>query len=299
MTALGIFIDLSKAFDCLTHDILLQKLSKYGIRGCELNWFESYLKDRKQYVEFEGVKSGTTLITTGVPQGSILGPLLFLLYVNDLVNASELFSYILYADDTTLFLSDNDHESLIFKANREVEKIAVWFQANKLLMNTSKTKFMVFSPKGTRQPNVNCTLQINGASIPQVNHTNFLGLTIDHKLNWDQHINAISRKISRGIGILSRLKSFLPTYTLQMLYNTLILPHFNYCCLVWGRATQNRLQKVITLQKRAIRICTKAQPREQSEPLFRMLDTLPLTKLVSFKTGLFMYKFSRDRQARF
>ena len=291
--AVGIYIDLSKAFDSLNHAILLQKLSAFGIRGVAYQWFASYLQDRRQYVHFRGSNSTITNITTGIPQGSILGPLLFLLYLNDLVQSSSLFKYVLYADDTTLFLSDDDVNSLIIKTNNELVNISNWFKANKLLINTSKTKCMIFNFNKTRSID-NVILKIDNEQIPQVDYTNFLGLIIDNKLNWDRHILCTSSKMSRNIGVLNKLKSLLPSHILFLLYNTLVLPHLNYCTLIWGRASKFRLNKIQILQKRVIRICSGAHYLAHCDPLFIELKTLSLEKLIVFKTAIFMFKMNHD-----
>ena len=135
---LGVFLDFSKAFDCLDHKILFDKLEHYGVRNEALMWFKSYFTDRNQYVVYEGVESDKMSITCGVPQGSILGPLLFLLYVNDVVNVSDVLLLILYADDTNAFLSGNDIDALIDTMNEELKKLVVWLQVNKLKLNVKK-----------------------------------------------------------------------------------------------------------------------------------------------------------------
>ena len=143
---LGVFLDYSKAFDCINHSILLQKLQYYGIRGVALDWFKSYLSNRKQFVYFNDTKSNYRDITCGVPQGSILGPILFLIYINDIVNISKILFPILFADDSNVFLAGKNPNDMIIKMNVELEKLVKWLQANKLSLNVKKTHFMFFGP---------------------------------------------------------------------------------------------------------------------------------------------------------
>ena len=147
---LGLYLDFTKAFDTVNHQILLHQLENYGVRGVVLKWFESYLSYRKQYVDFEGVKSKTGIIACGVPQGSILGPLLFLLYINDLSDVSSLLFSLLFADDSNMFISGKDPSELIKTTNVEIEKILIWLDTNKLTLNVRKTHFMVFRPSRRR-----------------------------------------------------------------------------------------------------------------------------------------------------
>ena len=227
----NIYIDLSKAFDTLNFDILLKKLEHYGINESAKRLIHSYLTDRLQYVEFNSYKSTYLPISTGVPQGSVLGPLLFFIYINDLPLMSNIFSMLMYADDTTLYCNIDQYvnEDVI---NVELAKLSEWLGANKLALNISKTKFMVFhtSNRAVQYPN----LKINNTDVEHVFEFNFLGVMFNSQMNWNTHINYIASKISRTVGTLYRLKDIYPQSVLLTLYNTLILPHFHYCLLLWG-----------------------------------------------------------------
>ncbi len=212
---INIYLDLSKAFDTLNHEILLDKLAYYGINGLALKLMESYLSNRKQYVEIEGVESDMLTIQTGVPQGSILGPLLFIIYINDIANSSDLFHLIVYADDTTISGSLNilsqqaETGELNNVINTELTKINDWLKVNKLSLNIGKTKFMIFhTPQKRKIPKLD--LRINNTSIEQVRYFDFLGIVLNENLNWTDHINKISNKISRNIGVINRIKHFVP-----------------------------------------------------------------------------------------
>ena len=147
---MGIFLDLSKAFDTVNHAVLLYKLEHYGIRGIVFEWFKNYLQFRKQAVRYKTTKSDSLTIGCGVPQGSVLGPLLFLIYINDISSCSHLLSFILFADDTNLFLSHHEIESLIRIMNEELKKVALWLTANKLSLNVNKTHLMIFKTRKKR-----------------------------------------------------------------------------------------------------------------------------------------------------
>ena len=208
---INLYLDLSKAFDSLSHEILLRKLLHYGICGAAINLMASYLKNRKQFVQFDGYKSDMKTICNGVPQGSILGPLLFLVYINDFPNASKVFNFLMYADDTTLYCcledikSDNKEQIL----NNELECVYEWLNANKLSLNVRKTKYMIFQ-KYKNNGIGELNLRISNDNIEHVNEFNFLGLHLNSKLNWDTHINIIEKRISRAVGIIKKLQLIFP-----------------------------------------------------------------------------------------
>jgi len=186
--SIGVFIDLSKAFDTLDHNILLRKLEHYGIRGLALQWFQNYLYNRKQCVTLNGATSSIQDIIYGVPQGSILGPVLFILYINDIVNCSDLLSFILFADDTTLLFSCKDFGQLNQIINVQLAKVSDWLKANKLSLNTKKTNFILFGNKRTGSvAGTTFSIVIDGNAIEQVDHAKFLGVVLDAKLNWKKH----------------------------------------------------------------------------------------------------------------
>ena len=217
----------------MNHEILLTKLKHYGLDDTACKVFQSYISNREQFVEYQNAKSNYLPIQTGVPQGSVLGPLLFIIYINDLPNASNIFNTILYADDATLITHldrrDNEHTKLL---NEELNKLNIWLKLNKLSLNTLKTKFMTFS-HGNKKYSVP-KLQIDNAELQYVNNFNYLGLILNSNLNWSGHIKKVTGKLAQTAGILNRLKYEVPMHILSIIYNSLILPHIMYAILLWG-----------------------------------------------------------------
>ena len=285
---LGAFLDYSKAFDCVNHDILLYKLEYYGIRGVALEWFRSYLSDRQQFVSFDGVESESSKIICGVPQGSILGPLLFLLYINDIANVSNVLFSILFADDSNAFLTGKNIETMINIMNLELAKLVIWLKANRLSLNIKKTKFMVFSNKPVLLYD-HCVMICN-QSIENVQYIKFLGVFIDRKLTWEHHIKYVKGKIAKAIGLLCRVRKYLNKSCLLTLYYTFLFPYLNYCIEVWGCAAQYHINSLITLQKKAVRIITSSKFREHTMPLFQTLNILTIPQLYLYRIGMFMFK---------
>ena len=231
--SLGIFFDLAKAFDTVDHTILLKKLENYGIRDTPLRWFYSYLDQRQQQVLCNGLFSKLRFVHYGVPQGSNLGPLLFLLYINDLPNSSSLLHFILFADDTNVFYSHKSLDNLMDLVNSELAAVADWFRANRLSLNLTKTNFIIFRSHRKPIPNQNFNISIDNKPILQVKSTKFLGVYVDEHLTWKEHIAHISNKIAKNVGILSRISYLLPRNIISNLYYSLIQPYLVYCNIVW------------------------------------------------------------------
>ena len=188
---IGVFLDFSKAFDTVDHKILLQKLEIYGIKNISLKWFESYLTKRTQYVAYNSIKSSRERDSCGVPQGSILGPLLFLLYINDLSSVSEYCYSVLFADDTDVFISGENINVLCNKLNEELECIHEWLCCNKLSLNVSKTYYMIFTPRNKTVHDID--VKKHSVNIERVYATKFLGVIIDSKLTWNPMLNIFAK----------------------------------------------------------------------------------------------------------
>lgn len=294
----GVFLDFSKAFDTVNHEILLKKLDIYGIRGMALKWLTSYLESRTQFVSYNGVQSIKDKVRCGVPQGSVLGPLLYLLYVNDMANVSTNILPILFADDTNVFIEGNNIDTIIEKMNLEMNKLVEWTIANKLSLNVDKTNYMIFKTKGKRVQS-RLSVNINNKPLKQVKSSKFLGVIIDEHLSWNEHTKYLKSKLSKAIGILCKARKVLNVSTLVTIYNSFIYPYLTYGVEVWGNAVECNIKPIITLQKRAIRMINSAHYRAHTPPLFKRLNLLPFKDVFTSSVAKVMFKIMKNLTPRF
>ena len=273
-------------------------MNTYGVRDSANLWFKNYLSDREQFVSINGTESGKQKMICGVPQGSVLGPLLFLIFINDLPNATD-FLTLLFADDTTFQVSDTDPAKLFDIANSELEKASVWFTANKLTLNVKKTKFMVFSEK---QFDIGYNkLQIGGTTIEQIGthcqqkYFKFVGHVLDDNLNWEGHVEHICRKLASANFAINSSKNFLPLHIRKTIYYSLFDSHLNFGNLLWGCAKNKLLKRVENLQKKCIRNIGLKSFRSHTEPIFKDLSILKLSERLSLSRSIFIHKYRNKK----
>ena len=320
---LGIFIDLSKAFDTIDHATLLIKLEGYGIRGIVNDLIKSYLTNRLQYTEMLGEKSDTLRIQFGVPQGSILGPLLFLLYMNDISNSSHLGSFVTFADDTNIFVIGRTKQDAYKRGNALLSSLQSYMRANKLHINMSKCCYIHFKPSSDAKTELSPdeTLSIADYPIKKVSSAKFLGVVIDENLTWDEHIKTLKRSLNHAISTLCRLRCSLPEFLHRQLYYTLFESHLSYCISVWGGATKTRIGSLFIAQKYCLRVlfgdreaylnkfktCARTRPlyeqhldhkffqKEHTKPLFKKHGILAVQNLYTYHCYLELYKIMKFR----
>ena len=288
----GTFLDYSKAFDTVDHEILLLKLNRYGIRGTANKLIRHYLSKRLQYTMFNNVCSEKKLIKCGVPQGSILGPLLFILYINDLHYSTKDSTLILFADDSSVFIQGDNMRDISNKMNRELASIYKWTNSNKLSLNVNKTYCMVFK-KRRQYLNTNPNITISNKMIDIVNSTKFLGVLIDSSLTWDDHILYIRKKIAKGIGIICKARKVLMSSSLLTLYYSFIYPYLHYAIELWGGAPKTNILPLIILQNKILRIIAGVPNRTNASPLFLRYKVLDVFKVHVYKIAMFMFNFSK------
>lgn len=272
-TVCGIYLDLKKAFDTVDHGILLSKMFLYGLRGKLFHIIKSYLTNRLQCVEYLNTKSATLEVEIGVPQGSILGPLLFILYINDFPKICSLSTCFLYADDTAIFFEAENEQQLQQAIDREIPVICHWFRTNKLSLNANKTYCQIYNHTASR---INIDVCIDGTKIDFVDSVKYLGMYIDKDLKWRTYIDKICNIVSRNIGIIKKSSFFLQRKHLLLLYNAFCLPYFNYCCLIWGHSSPTLLARLEILQKKAIRVIDRQHRLAHTNPIFVKLKLLKI-----------------------
>lgn len=292
---IGVFLDLRKAFDSIQHDILLRKCYFYGLRGKAHELIKSYLSERLQYVKLHGYESNKLIIKYGVPQGSILGPLLFLLYINDIVSIPNTPDIILYADDTNIFFSHHSLSHLSTLINSYLEHLSGWLASNQLKVNVSKTKFIIFRPINKASDPM-FSLCINGMPLEQVYEIKFLGVWFHENLSWNTHVCNLTKQLSKVIGAISRIRRVLPRWLMRNIYYGLVHSKLYYCLLVWGNTSANNLGRLHVLQRRAVRLLTNADFFTPSRELFSNAHILTVRHMFILKLGIHVHREVKENR---
>ena len=291
--ACGIFIDLQKAFDTVDHQILLKKLEHYGIRGLANNWFRSYLTNRQQFVSINGLNSKSQSMNYGVPQGSVLGPLLFLIYINDLNKAIKFCTTHHFADDTNLLYVDNSMKKIQKYVNLDLKFLCKWLKANKISLNASKTELIIF-----RDPRKKSThelkIKIDGKKLTPSKFVKYLGILIDCHLNWHAHEMELHSKLSRAIGMLCKIRHFVKQDTLFMIYYGIFSSILVYGSQIWGQHN-GVVRKLQILQNKALRIMNFRSCRTSATPLYKNCKILKITDNISLQNFLFAHDSLKDK----
>ena len=299
----SVFIDLKKAFDTVDHEILCKKLMHYGIRNRELTWFESYLSNRKHFCQVGGIDSGTDHIEIGVPQGSCLGPLLFVVYINDLPSGIQNSTVSMYANDTSLSYKSKDLTLLIEAVNDDLRNLETWLKRNKIPLNVTKTHSMLICSKCKHKSIKNSDetfgLKIRDKILNIVEKIKYLGVQVDQNLDWKEHIKYVASKVSRPIGFLKYAKSLVPSTTLINLYKSIVEPHFRYCCSVWGCCSSTEKNRLQRLQNKAARLITSSRFDDPSVPLIKGLGWQTIEEMISSETNIMVFKALNDRAPQY
>ena len=274
----GVFVDLQKAFDTVDNQTLLAKLNHYGIRGVSNDWFKSYLSNHNQYVSINGYESGLAAINCGVPQGSVLGPLLFLLYINDLNQTIKFCKVHHFADDTNLLCLSNSIRKHLLN----------WLNANKISFILKKNEMIFFKSKQKKLEG-DLKIKLCGKRIYPTGSVKYLGVKINANLTWQNHVNDLSIKLNRANALLFKMRKYVSLKILRSIYFAIFDSYLSYCCLVWAQ-NFSTIQQILILQKKAVRIIN-FQPRNfHTSPLFKQNSILKFQDKICLKNILFVSK---------
>ena len=287
----GVFLDFAKAFDTVNHNLLLKKMEMYGIRGLPLQWFTNYLTNRQQYASLAGVESSRQTVVCGVPQGSSLRPLLFLIYINDIPNCSEKLSFRIFADDTNIFASSPNATQLETLINQELLMVKEWCDTNRLSINFKKTNYMIIK---SNKKKIADTFKVKLPNKDGSEYTlekkhciKYLRVLIDDTISWNYHLSYTCSRISRNTGIFPKLRHFLDLKQLKQLFYNLIYPYLSYAILAWGSACATHLKKIQVKQNHVIRLMFFAtlygKNTDSALPLLNLLDLLTVENIFIFR----------------
>ena len=289
MFHLNVLIDLKKAFDTVSHEILVRKLYHYGLSGPPLNLIKSFLSDRKQFVRIGDQSSSVRPNHIGLPQGSNLGPILFLIYLNDFPLVSNVLKAILFADDSSFSISGANYNDTVNNLNLELNGIYRWTMANKLTINVSKTQLILFSNRNTGNEN-NSFVSIGEQNVDIVTSCKYLGVYVDSKLTFKQHITYVTSKIAKNTGILFKIRDSLPLKARLDYYYSMIFPYLTYNVIVWGGTCPTHLSNLIVQHKRTIRILSDLPFNGHTTPVFHKYQILKFIDIHKFYVSIYMFK---------
>ena len=292
---LGLFLDLQKAFDTVNHAILLKKMHHYGIRGNLHKWFESYLSNRMQYTSINDTSSKTLKINCGVPQGSVLGPLLFLIYINDIASVSQDYKIRLFADDSNLFVFHENVIKLFEISNCLLTNLNEWFLVNKLSINLEKTNYMLFKPTAKLLQNVerlNLQIKIGDVLIKRTSSVKYLGIIMDENLTWCEHLDYLQKKLMKFVGIFYKRRKVLPNECRRNLYYAFVHSNIIYGIEIYCNTRSSYLSKIERTVNKLLRILQNKRRREiHVIDLYKNYNTLPISSLFKLHVLKFMHAF--------
>ena len=290
----GVFVDLQKAFDTVNHSILLSKLEHYGIRGPINGWFKSYLYKRKQSVIINGYESDIQILNHGVPQGSVLGPLLFLLYINDLHISIQNSNVYHFADDTNLLRISTSYNKLQKELNSDLKNLNHWLLANKISLNETKTEIIHFHKINKYVPN-NLKIKMNGKVLYPSDYIKYLGIYLDETLSGKIHCEELTKKLNRANGILAKSRHYVPSKQLKDIYYAIFSSHLTYGSQIWGQGINTYIDKIFIIQKNALRIISFSEFNAHTDPLFKKLKILKIKDLITLQNCLFVHDFINNK----
>ena len=295
-TILAVFLDLKRAFETISRPLLLQTMKRFGIVGTAYKWFESYLYDRTQKTRFDNFDSESLANTLGVPQGSVLGPILFIIYINDMKRVLRFSEINLFADDTVLFIAGKNLYEVAALLNQDLHYLANWLKFKQLKLNISKTKYLLISSAHSRY---DVNIEIDGETIERVNELKYLGVIIDDKLTFKSHIDNVIKKMAKKYGVLCRLKNDLTLNSKILLYKSIISPHIDFCPSILFLANNTQILRLQRLQNKVMRLILKCNRYTSSSFMLDALQWLSVKQRVYFLTMVFLYKIFNSMLPRY